>query len=494
MRRAFQYLILLVGVVLASGSDDTGGCSETGIGDKPSDTGITEDVTLDEDGDGFDALAYGGTDCNDSDASVHPGAVEIPMDEVDNDCDGLLLRDQYLPPWTKTRSGFSRAGDLACASGTPTEEGSSFVDIACTVPEGLPEDRQHPTWDNVGERIVYPQYVPEDYTDEIVDDVLVAYGSRSGIGWLVPLDAIRANDRLTRVSEPSLDMWRFSTGDSDDDFPYNSEGSNILSLDADGDGDQDIALAGYDRDRWHVIPNPGSYVGVGFDMALDAMTDLDPCPSEGCTPARFVVAERGDKALICQPGYAEDGDPSLHGWCGLASKPLGLHGPPTKVLSAFGHGKLAVDVAAYPGGTWVIAEEGTSRLLHIDDAGMIIGELVGPPSFGTSLSIDRESGLMVVGAPERDTIYLFDAHLPFPTSMDAGYGVNIADLDATKYGHHFDPPLSYGCGAHVEAYRDEVGWPSLQVQCVGQEYRPHLGPDVYPLQRLYSFRLAIEAL
>ncbi len=42
----------------------------------------------DFDGDGYDKLSQGGSDCDDGSASVYPGAPEVPCDGVDQDCDG----------------------------------------------------------------------------------------------------------------------------------------------------------------------------------------------------------------------------------------------------------------------------------------------------------------------------------------------------------------------------------------------------------------------
>ena len=55
------------------------------------DIGAFESQTVDLDGDGFADIATGGTDCDDTDPTVFPGATEIPFDGIDQDCDGSDL-------------------------------------------------------------------------------------------------------------------------------------------------------------------------------------------------------------------------------------------------------------------------------------------------------------------------------------------------------------------------------------------------------------------
>jgi arylsulfatase A-like enzyme len=62
--------------------------------------GVTLDAgrrVLDFDGDGF-ARALGGGDCDDGEPSVHPGALDLPGDGVDADCDGEDAPNPLPPP------------------------------------------------------------------------------------------------------------------------------------------------------------------------------------------------------------------------------------------------------------------------------------------------------------------------------------------------------------------------------------------------------------
>ena len=74
-----------------SDCDDGDATISPGAEDTPYD-GIDQDCDggdlTDADGDGFDSVVVGGTDCDDEDRNVRPGAVEVFYDGIDQDCDG----------------------------------------------------------------------------------------------------------------------------------------------------------------------------------------------------------------------------------------------------------------------------------------------------------------------------------------------------------------------------------------------------------------------
>ena len=67
----------------------------------------------DADGDGFSC----DLDCNDSDASVHPGSAD-PCDGIDNDCDGLVDEEFDSQSCLTGYAGICAAGTTRCEDGT----------------------------------------------------------------------------------------------------------------------------------------------------------------------------------------------------------------------------------------------------------------------------------------------------------------------------------------------------------------------------------------
>ena len=86
----------------------------------------------DMDGDGYDSSAFGGTDCNDGNAAVHPGATEICSDGVDNNCNGPI--DCADPACSSTTgcNGYC-ATDSDCSQDFKTCDGSALTshDVYC---------------------------------------------------------------------------------------------------------------------------------------------------------------------------------------------------------------------------------------------------------------------------------------------------------------------------------------------------------------------------
>jgi formylglycine-generating enzyme required for sulfatase activity len=80
----------------------------------------------DVDGDGYDAAAVGGTDCNDGDPTIHPGAKEIPYDGIDQNCNKVAATGKDPDDSDADGDGHDSdrvGGDDCCDEGTESALG-----------------------------------------------------------------------------------------------------------------------------------------------------------------------------------------------------------------------------------------------------------------------------------------------------------------------------------------------------------------------------------
>jgi hypothetical protein len=88
----------------------------------------TDDLYLDSDNDGFYDVAGGGTDCDDTDPTIFPGAPEIPDDGIDQDCDGVDAAECFADDDLDTFGGPTTVVNLA---GNCTDAGFAATNTDC---------------------------------------------------------------------------------------------------------------------------------------------------------------------------------------------------------------------------------------------------------------------------------------------------------------------------------------------------------------------------
>ena len=226
---------------------------------------VADCATCDADGDGHDALACGGDDCDDEDANAYTGNTEDWTDGIDNDCDGIDDNDD---------------NDL---DGVLDEyEADAGMDYTTRDSDG----DGHLDGDEVGPDQANPQ-------------------DTDGDGTIDPLDTDDDNDGVLTINEKLTDSdgdgaynW-LDDDDDDDGIPTLTEGDETEDFDGDGTPN----YLDRDSDDDNIDDNVEGPIDTDNDGAMDFL-DVD-ADGDGAPDAE---ERQGDKDCDLTVNYVDAND------------------------------------------------------------------------------------------------------------------------------------------------------------------------------------------
>ncbi len=250
-------------------------------------TGCREVETIpDADGDGFSELS----DCNDADATVHPGAAEL-CDGIDQDCDASI-DDEAIDGAT-----FYLDGD-----GDGYGNGS-FATTGCDMPAGYIADSSDC---NDNDPAFHPGATEADCSDpnDYNCDGTVGYADGDADGFPACQDC---NDDAATINPGAIEQCDAADNDCDgitDEAGATGEGTWFNDLDGDGYGNPDDSLTGCDA--------PAGYVN-NDDDCNDSSSEAKPGGIEVCDSLDNDCSGVADDDATDAPVWYADGDSDGYG-------------------------------------------------------------------------------------------------------------------------------------------------------------------------------------
>ncbi len=231
------------------------------------DIGGSSGSSTDNDDDGFPK----GKDCNDNNADIHPDAIEIPNDGIDQDCDGSDSSSYYKDA---DGDGYGNANDSSIASTQP--DGYVVNDDDCNDDDADIDPYAAELCDGVDQNC--NGQIDESCTSYYYDSDGDGYGDPNNTtsGMTQPdgyvTNSEDCDDLDATVNPAAVELCDGIDQDCDGQA---DEGCISYYLDADGDGYGDSGAA------VTAATPPAGYVSNGDDCD-DANADINPAAAETC--------------------------------------------------------------------------------------------------------------------------------------------------------------------------------------------------------------------